>query len=166
MIRRSFSYSSKDIALHLYKVLVRPHLEYCVQAWRPYFKKTELMDGIQMRVTKLVPSMRKYSYEERLKFFNLTICEMRRIRGDLIEVLKILKGYEDAQTFFELSKSCTRGHSSELFKAGCNLDCRKYTFAHRIVDICNSLDEDTIACDSLNGLKSRIDRIFQSREFI
>jgi hypothetical protein len=26
MIRRSFSYSSKDTALHLYKTLVRPHL--------------------------------------------------------------------------------------------------------------------------------------------
>jgi ribonucleases P/MRP protein subunit RPP40 len=64
-----------------------------VQAWRPYLKKDiELMEGVQKRATKLVPSVRKYSYEERLKFFNLTTLETRRIRGDLIEVFKIFKG--------------------------------------------------------------------------
>ena len=31
MIKRSFSYLSKDITIQLYKSLVRPHLEYCVQ---------------------------------------------------------------------------------------------------------------------------------------
>jgi ribonuclease P/MRP protein subunit RPP40 len=36
MIKRSFCYLSKDVVLKLYKSLVRPHLEYCVQAWRPY----------------------------------------------------------------------------------------------------------------------------------
>jgi hypothetical protein len=76
-------------------------------------KDVELMEGVQRRATKLVPSMRKYSYEETLKFFNLTTLETRMIRGDLIEVFKILKGYEDvnAQTFFDLLKLCTRGHS-------------------------------------------------------
>jgi ribonucleases P/MRP protein subunit RPP40 len=66
------------------------------------------MEGVQRRPTKLVPSMRNYSYEERLKFFNSTTLETRRFRGDLIEVFKILNGYEDvsAQAFFELSKLC------------------------------------------------------------
>jgi hypothetical protein len=31
------------------------------------------------------------------------------------------------------------------------------------VDIWNSLEEDTVACDSLNGFKSRIDKILPSR---
>jgi hypothetical protein len=58
-----------------------------MQAWRPCLKKyVELMEGVQKRVTKLVPSMRKYSYEERFKFFNLTMLETRRIIGYLTEV--------------------------------------------------------------------------------
>ena len=79
-------------------------------------KDIELMEGIQRTATKLVPPMRNYSYEERLKLFNLTTLETRRIRGDLIEVFKILKRYEDvnAQTFFELSQVCTRGHSKVI----------------------------------------------------
>jgi hypothetical protein len=82
------------------------------------------MEGVQRSATKLVPSMRKYSDEKRLKFFNLTTLKIRRIRGDLIEVFKISKGYEDvnAQTFFELSKLCTRGHALKLFKTECNFD--------------------------------------------
>jgi ribonucleases P/MRP protein subunit RPP40 len=39
MIRGSFSYSSDDVALQLHKFLVRPNLEHCMQAWRPYLKK-------------------------------------------------------------------------------------------------------------------------------
>jgi ribonucleases P/MRP protein subunit RPP40 len=74
MIRQSFSYLNKDMALHLYKALVRPHLEYCMQDWRPYLKTDiELMEGVQRRATKLVPCMRKSSYEERLKFLKLTM---------------------------------------------------------------------------------------------
>jgi ribonuclease P/MRP protein subunit RPP40 len=38
MIKRTFKYRSKDTILNLYKTLVRPHLEYCVQARRPFLK--------------------------------------------------------------------------------------------------------------------------------
>ena len=33
MIRRSFSVRDKNVILQLYKSLVRPHLEYSIQAW-------------------------------------------------------------------------------------------------------------------------------------
>jgi len=38
MIRRSFVCKDREIILQLYKSLVRPHLEYCVQAWRPHLQ--------------------------------------------------------------------------------------------------------------------------------
>ena len=37
MIKRTFSMKDKDIILQFCKSLVRPHLEYSVQAWRPNF---------------------------------------------------------------------------------------------------------------------------------
>ena len=46
MIKRSFSFRDKDIILQLYKSLVKPHLEYSVQAWRPHFHKDiDLLEG-------------------------------------------------------------------------------------------------------------------------
>jgi hypothetical protein len=169
MIRRSFSYLDKEIVLQLYKSLVRPHLEYCVQAWRPYFKKDiELIEKVQRRATKLIPSLRDKSYEDRLKILNLTTLETRRLRGDLIEVFKIFNGFDnvDYRTFFTLCNTSTRGHSFKLFKTGCKLDCRKFAFAHRVVNIWNSLDKDVIACDSINGFKNRLDKFLKGRGFI
>ena len=39
MIKRTIDCKSKSIITRLYKALVRPQLEYCVQAWRPYLKR-------------------------------------------------------------------------------------------------------------------------------
>ena len=43
------------------------------------------------------------SYEMRLKECGLTTLETRRLRGDQIEVFKILNGYENIDKYFFLS---------------------------------------------------------------
>ena len=39
IIKRNIKYKNADIIMRLYKSLVRPRLEYCIQAWSPYHKK-------------------------------------------------------------------------------------------------------------------------------
>ena len=39
MIRRNIKYKEKELIIPLYKAIVRPHLQYCVQAWSPYHRK-------------------------------------------------------------------------------------------------------------------------------
>ena len=57
-------------------VLPRPHLEYCIQAWRQYRKKDiDTLERIQGRATKMIPELRYLSYEERLKECGLTTLE-------------------------------------------------------------------------------------------
>jgi len=53
-----------------------------------------------------------------LRLVKLTTLETRRLRGDLIEVFKIFKGFDDLDPniFFELSQAHTRGRSSKLIK--------------------------------------------------
>ena len=39
MITRTFTCRNKVLMMKLYKTLVRPHLEYSIQAWRPHLQK-------------------------------------------------------------------------------------------------------------------------------
>ena len=61
-----------------------------------------MLEKIQRRATKLVPGLRDLRYEEQLKECGLTTLETRRIKGDQIEVFKILNGYKniDPTIFF------------------------------------------------------------------
>ena len=80
----------------MYKTIVRLHLEYRIQAWRPYRKKDiDILERVQMRATKMIPKLGNISYEMCLRECGLTTLETRRLRGDQIEVFKILNGYEN-----------------------------------------------------------------------
>ena len=52
MIRRNITYKEKSLIVPLYKAIVRPHLEYCIQAWNPYLRKDiDVFAKIQRRAT-------------------------------------------------------------------------------------------------------------------
>ena len=161
LIRRNITYKGKKLIKPLYKAIVRPHLEYCIQAWRPYRKKDiDALERIQRRATKMIPELRDLSYEERLKECGLTTLETRRLRGDQIEVFKILNGYEniDRNMFFSLKKdSRTRGHEVKLVKDQCRLDIRKHSFSQRTINEWNKLSTDCVTASSVNMFKNKVD---------
>ena len=95
IINRTYSCKIKDDILNLCKLLVRPHLEHCCQAWRQYLQKdVDNIEKVQRRMTRMIPELSQLNYEERLCRTNLLSLEMRRLRADLIEVFKIVKGIE------------------------------------------------------------------------
>jgi len=72
-IKRHFSKTVEPTILILYKAYVRPHLEYCIQAWSPHFKKDiECLEQVQRRATKLISGFKNLSYEDRLRRLKLT----------------------------------------------------------------------------------------------
>ena len=92
-IKRQFRTRNKETILTLYNALVRPHLEYAVQFWSPSLRKDiERLEAVQARATKLIPSIRHLGYVRRLERLNLYSLEKRRLRGQLIETFKMLKG--------------------------------------------------------------------------
>ena len=162
MIRQNISYKEKSLIVPLYKAIVRPHLEYCIQAWNPHLRKyIDMREKIQRRATKLIPGLRDLRYEERLKQCGLTTLETRRLRGDQIEVFKILNGYEniDSNIVFEIKQSkITRGHSFTLLKKQSRLDVRKFSFSQRTINIWNKLSTECVHANSVNMFKNKIDK--------
>jgi len=50
--------------------------------------------------TRLVPRLRKFSYEERVRKLGLTMLNKRRLQGDMIDVFKLLGGWENIDYSF------------------------------------------------------------------
>ena len=160
MINRSIVTKSKDIILPLYRTLVRPHLEYCIQAWRPYLKQDiDKLEKVQKRAVNMMTDVIAQSYNEKLKELKLFSLEKRRLRGDMIEVFKIMKGISqiDKNTFFSKLDTTTRGHSLKLSKPHCNRDCRKYFFSHRVISYWNTLPQGAIDCKTVESFKKQLD---------
>ena len=161
LIRRTIKNKSKRIITQLYKTLVRPKLEYCVQAWRPHLQKDICaIERVQHRATKMIKEIKALTYEERLAATGLITLEERRNRGDLIEVFKIIKGFEkvDYNNFFKLTHSGrTRGHRYKLSKSRSRLDIRRNFFSQRIVNDWNKLPTIVVEADSINSFKNRYD---------
>ena len=118
------SISTKKAFSVLYKTIIRPHLENCIQAWNPGMNKDiHTLEKIQRRATKLVPSFRHFFLPR-----NLDKKEKTTRRHD--RNIKILGGFNkiDADRFFKFPSTIeTRGHNIKLFKTGLKkaLRCRQ-----------------------------------------
>ena len=82
LISRAVKYRDKRTFIQLYKVYVRPHLEYCIQAWSPYFQADkDKLEKVQRRAVNMVAGLEGRSYEQKLREVGLTMLEQRITRG-------------------------------------------------------------------------------------
>jgi len=74
LTKRNFRTLDIDNFRILYKMFVQPQKEYCVQVWSPYLAKhIQLLEQVQHHATKLVTSLKKKSYDDRLRIVGLTL---------------------------------------------------------------------------------------------
>ena len=72
------------------------------------------IESVQRRGTRIIFETRSLEYAERLKELNLTNLELRRQRGDLIQVYKIFKKIDDIKINIgsvTQNKYLTRSHN-------------------------------------------------------
>ena len=153
-------YRSPDVLTRLYKSLVRPHLEYCVSAWSPYYVKDwERLKRVQHRFTRMVPGLKGLDYGARLEMLNLMTLAKKRNRSDLVELFRISKGLSaiSRNSFFRADNSQrTRGHSMKLAKERFRLDSRKHFFSQRVVNRWNGLSEEVLLSPGTGDFQEKI----------
>ena len=172
LIRRTYTHLDENSMKTLYTSLVRPHLEYGNSVWSPFLARNKTnIERVQRRATKLIPSLRGKTYEQRLRALDLPSMEYRRLRGDVIETYKYLSGLYDVEhvpmriVSTSNQSLTTRGHSMKLTKPRFKKSVRQHYLSNRIVNLWNSLPEEVVSARTLHTLKQRLDKHLAERRF-
>ncbi|CAF0953586.1 unnamed protein product [Brachionus calyciflorus] len=109
------------------------------------------------------------AYIKHLKKLNLTTLETRRLRGDLIQMFKIVKGFDEVNwfnnvVFKNIGSDSTapqlRSHEfvveRQLVK---NCDQRHNFFINRVSTFWNRLPRDVVNSTDINSFKNKIDKL-------
>ena len=175
LITRCFHYRTKDILVPLYKTFVRPKMEYAVTVWNPWLRKDEeVMEKVQQRLVRMLSDVKGDTYEERLQSAGLTTLRERRVRGDMIETFKTMRGINrvDRGEWFDIVVDDTRPtRSNTVMVQGeperkkevivgerANLEVRKNFFTVRVEKTWNQLPEEVKAQRTVNSFKNNYDR--------
>ena len=168
IIRRNFSGVDVFTFITLYKSFVRSHLEYANSAWNPCsMVLIRDIEKVQKRATKHVLSCKHMAYKQRLEYLHLPTLKYRRLRGDMIEVYKIMHELYEPAIVPLLKRNLdirTRGNSLKLLVERCNTDIGRFSFCHRVVKCWNMLPDSVVNSASLNNFKANIDKHFKDHD--
>ena len=158
-VSRNVICKDKEVMSVIYRCLVRPHLEYCVQCWcpTPRYGNWELIlsiEKIQRKFTRLINDIGTLSYGARLKSLNLTTLAERRMRGDLIETFKIVRGFVNyGQSMFQISRS-----GMNLVSRGNKVSkSRKDFLSERVINYWNNLPPYVKVSTSVDMFKCNLE---------
>jgi hypothetical protein len=164
---RSITYRDKYTFTRLYKVYVRPHLQYCVSAWSPFtVGDKELLENVQRRAVKMITNI-SGSYEEKLAQLGLTTLEENRQRGDMVEMFKLMTGKTkvDFRDWFTLAPvrqgagntRATTGYLNVEEPPRASGEVRRNFFSQRCPRAWNTLPDVVKKATTVNSFKSAYD---------
>ena len=129
----------------------------------PYKQKyIDLIENVQRRATKLVPGLRRKTYDQRLDKLKLTRLVERRYRGDMIHAYNIMtnKGDYKRERFFQLARE--RGdpelHTGlKMYKKRARKSVRRNFFSQRVINPWNLEKREVVQKEKTSGFKKGFD---------
>ena len=165
LIRRSFNLKHVNIFKMIFISLVRSKLEYAASVWNPYqIGLIKQLESVQRRATKFILHLKHLPYGERLQQLDLHSLYYRRLRGDLIEVFKMIKNKYDRDciptiTFrAQVRDRTTRQNELSIFKQRYNKEIRRNYLINRVTDTWNNLPNEIVHSDSVSIFKHKLDK--------
>jgi hypothetical protein len=170
ILLRAFNFCDNEVLINLFKTYVRPHLEYASVVFSPrHLYLTDLLENVQRHFTKRLAGLSNISYSDRLLKCNIESLETRRIHIDLTLLYKYLHGFVVMQLHDCIVPSpllFLRGNSHKLTKHFAKLDVKRFSFANRVVNIWNSLDEHIVSSPTPNIFVNRLIKINYCNFFV
>ncbi len=159
LLLNSFRSSNLAVMTSLFKIYVRPLLEYCTPAWSPHLlKDIDQIESVQRFFTRSLPGMAQLPYHERLIKLGLQSLELRRVHRDCMHLYKMM--HNNVATHFvdmfafranlTLSHMSLRGNSLTLNIPQFHLDACENNFAIRAARYWNALPNHVVQSASLN----------------
>ena len=153
---------SAETILLLFKVYVRPHLEYSCSLWSPYLIKHICeIEAVQRSMTARIEGLEELNYWERLKELHLYSLQRRRERYDIIHMWKIQNNV--IQNDLELSFYHTPRHGWKCrrrkiqTRQGQLSTISSNSFSVRAAALYNTVPKIVKESNSLAIFKSRLD---------
>ena len=167
---RAITWRDKYTWINLYKVFVRPKLEYCSQAWCPWtIGDKDTLEKVQRRAVRMVTTLpHNMSYEDKLKLLGLTTLVERRERGDMIQMFRSLAGHDSVghNPFFKLESEAQRpglptrarcGYLNVVPPKAGRTEQRRNFWSQRSVTPWNNLSDNAKMSSSVNVFKNQYD---------
>ena len=151
LILKCFHSRDPAVLVKAFNTYVRPLLEYGISVWNPCsIGDINRLESVQRSFTYKVllkckiPYNDELRYNDRLKLFGLERLEVRRLRTDLTELFKIIKGFS-SPTLLNLipfsNNAYTRGHRYKLSINLIRKDVFKLYFIFRCIPVWNILPD-------------------------
>ena len=167
LILKSFSSYDHTFYINLYKLYIRPNLEYNVCTWMPSLigdiRKLESVQGKFTRLLCKKLNIRYNNYFHRLETLNLETLEIRRVKQDLILIYKILNNLIDLDfdKFFTFNPALNlyslRRHKFYIQHSHMpETSVRNNFFSYRIINTWNNLPEVVVSQKSLSLFKNKL----------
>lgn len=147
MIRRNASSAPHPVKKCLYLSLVRCHLSYCSQLWRPrLIKDIELLERVQRRASKFITGNSGDSYKDRLLMLGLLPLMYWFELQDIMFLVKCLKNppdnfdIYDHISFVDQDGRSTRSSAAHHLKSKqCHTSYSRHFYFNRVVRLWNSI---------------------------
>ena len=120
-----------------------------------------------MRATKLIPELYNCTYEQRLQTLKMSTLYYRRIRTDILQLFRIVKGFDNVNlgNDIDISTNITRGHSLKLTKTRCLKRSKLDRFPWRSINMWNELPEYAVSCNTINSFKNALSKFWAEKPY-
>ena len=160
IIKRVFSKCNKNIKVKLYKQLVRPKLDYCVNVWKPATPGLQkLIEKVQKRAAGLVLGHRVEDYTRDISVLSWSPIHIRQTCQELCLMYKIINNLIDIDfmkyfTFRQCSNNLRYTHSAQVTPKSARTNTCLQSYFYRIVPLWNSLPDNIVLSQILMFLKN------------